>query len=99
MPSVLNRRAVISSQCDVAVYIVVQNTSALVLVVSESRRVALQKLKTERRNTEELGPLTEHLTMSELHKFVLGAYSALYLMKTDLFLFIISVSPYSIFSR
>ena len=68
-----------------AVYIVVQNTSAPVLVVSEPRREALQKLTTERRNTEELGPLTEHLTISQLHTFVLGAYSALYLMKTDLF--------------
>ena len=67
MPAVLNRRRAISTRCYVAVYFVVQNTSSPVLVTSEPRRVKLQKLTTQRRNMEELGLLTEHLAMSQLH--------------------------------
>ena len=60
MPAILNHRRALLSRFDIAVYIVVQSTSSLVLVASEQRRVTLQKLITERRDTEECSKNWDH---------------------------------------
>mgnify|MGYP006357954095 CR=1 FL=1 len=90
MPAILNHRRALLSRFDIAVYIVVQSTSSLVLVASEQRRVTLQKLITERRNTEECSKNWDHWLslypcLNYMNLFV-GAYSELYLPKTELFL-------------